>query len=153
VRVVDFDSEYILTPELQVRREVIEERNVSVRTFAEKLAIDPHLAKLVNPIEFDGELFVFVRIWQAESLSIPTNASGKICAARTGWFFFVERPFDTPIVRQIQSSPVCVGKVRHFSPRKVALAKLPAWVKTFPDSRFQAFRTSAGKGRTDGWGH
>ena len=126
VRVVDSDGDQVRVSELYVGCEVVEKWHVSVRTAAEKVSIDPHLAELVNAVELEGELFIFVGIWDAELLAIPADAGGKIRTAITGGRRFVEAAFNAPIVRQIQSSPVCVRKFGQLQrPEQSLLPELP----------------------------
>ena len=117
-----------------MRREVIEKRNIPVRTFAQPLAVDPHIAILIDAVELDRELLVFVGvgvgIGQVEALAIPANASRQICAAKTGRLFLPKRSFDTPVVGKVQGTPIRVRKLRHLRTREIASTKLPAKVKT-----------------------
>src|ERR1700721_3857797 len=122
-----------------MRGEVIEKRNIPVRTFAQPLAIDPHIAILIDAVELDRELLVFVGVGvgieQVEALAIPANASRQICAAKTGRLFLAKRSFDTPIVGKVQGSPTRIRKLRHLCAREIASTKLPASTKPPPIPR------------------
>src|ERR1700728_2936394 len=137
MRVIHPDGNHVIVvaAEVDMRGEVIEKRNVTIRTVAQRLAVDPHLAILVDAIELEGELFVLVRFGHAKALAVPANSSRQIATTRTGGFSLVERSFDTPVVGKIEELPRRARKVGGARVGKPPAEEPPAKIKTFADSR------------------
>src|ERR1035441_9112438 len=130
--VVHLDRDHVIAAEDEVRREVVGKRNVPVGTPAEILAVDPHLAVLVDAAEFDDHRPAAVRFGQPEALAIPADARRQ---ARLGRFFLAERPFDAPVVREVHASPGRIREIRLLRAGRVALEELPAEVEALSGAR------------------
>ena len=144
--VIHLDGDHVIAAEDEVRRQVVGKRNVAVGTLAEILAVDPHLAVLVDAAELDGDHPAAVRFGQREALAVPADAGRQ---ARLGRFFLAERPFDAPIVREVHASPGRVREIRLLRAGGVALEEFPAEVEALPDSRRGVL---VGRLRLDGCG-
>ena len=70
------------------------------------MIVDPHLAISIDAVKLDEDRLPFCSHGHGEGLAIPANAARQCTAASTRRSFFTELTFDTPIVRQIQSSPL-----------------------------------------------
>jgi len=56
---------------------------------------------------------------------IPADAGGKEAARPARGILLVERAFDAPVVRYVQSAPLGVRKLGLFGARRVGLEEAP----------------------------
>jgi hypothetical protein len=135
VGVVHLDREHVLArAEVDVRGEVVPEADVSERPLAEVLAVDPHLAVLIDAVKFNQDLSALVAVGQAESFSVPADARGQVAPLSPGRLLLAVWPLDAPVVREVQASPACIREARVLRARGVALVEFPIEVEARPDS-------------------
>ena len=96
---------------LQVGRQVVEERDVAVRAFAQQVAVEVHLAAVVDAFEVD--VVAGCLVCHTEVLPVPGDAAGQVAGAacQVGG----EVSLDRPVVWQGELPPVLVieGGERH----------------------------------------
>src|SRR5262249_40732614 len=130
--VVDLDGNDILAAvELHIRREIVFEGRIAVRTRAERGAVDPHLAVHVHAVEIDENLLGRRSLIERERLAIPTDAAVEIPAARARRRARIERQLDAPVVRQIEAAPRRIVEGGALRTGNVAAIELPAGVEAF----------------------
>ena len=103
VVVIDADGEDIVAALVEVRREVVFERSIAVRAFAEFVAVQVDGGVLVDAVEAEDECFVLLVGGEGEVLAIPGDAAGKEAGA-TGPFS-IEGLFDGPVAGEIELAP------------------------------------------------
>jgi hypothetical protein len=131
--IVHLDGDGVIAgAENEVRRQVVPEGDVAEGTFAEILAVDPDLAVFEHAFEFDEEFLAAGRLGQAEVFAIPSDARGQ---AALGSLLLTVGPFDAPVVRHIQASPIGIGKAGLLRSRHVALVEFPAEVEAVSHPR------------------
>lgn len=130
LRVVDLYCNYIWTTTVdQMRRQLVYERAVTVRTLSEIMTVDPHLAIAVNAVELDKYRLPFRSQGHREGLAVPTNAARQRAAASARRSFLTELAFDAPVVRQIQTTPLGIVQIRVLSVGNIAKLKAPILVE------------------------
>ena len=94
-----------LRPEVQMRRQVERETDVSVRPAAQFLSVEPDGASLTLRRRIRREVSALARVGKCESFAVPARAEDR---QRPGMRIQlrIERTFDRPIVRQAHLAPL-----------------------------------------------
>ena len=132
--VVRLHRNYVFAAVLQMRAEIVGEADVPVGPLAEVLAVDPHLAELINAVELDGDPAAVVGLRYVEALPVPADARGQIAALPSCGRVLAHGPLDAEVMRQVHVLPTGVRESRLRGALRVALEELPAEVKGIPDA-------------------
>ena len=130
--VVDADGQHVRAVELEVLGQIVGEADVAAGPLAERVAVDPDLAVLVDAVELDGDLLALAGRGQAKRLAIPADAGGQVGALVAGRFGPREGPFDAPVMGQVQGPPGRVVEGRCFGALCLAAGELPAVIHQQP---------------------
>ena len=120
---------FVLRAVDQMRRQIVCERDIAVRTFSEIVTVDPNLTVAIDAVKVDEDLFPLAVHGHRECLAIPAEATGQRAAAGAGRGLFTELAFDTPVVRQIQLPPLSIVETRVLHVRDIAKLKAPILVE------------------------
>ena len=128
--VVDTHAEHVLAL-LEIRGQLIHKGDVAVGAPAQQMAVQVHLAAVVNSFEIYEVLLG--AIIDSKVLAVPAYASGKISGAAGK--IRTHQTFDGPVVGQVDTSPAGVVIVckRHFG--RVGEAEFPAGIELGPFSK------------------
>src|SRR6185369_7222963 len=112
------------------------EAAVAVRTFAEIVAVDPDLAVAIDAVKFNEDQFSFGGSGHRKGLAIPAKPTGQRAASCARRSVFIELPFDTPVVRQVELPPLRIVETRVLCVGNVAEIEAPVLVERdgFPGS-------------------
>ena len=110
-------------------REFIFKCAVAVRTFPQVVTVDPDFTVAIDALEFDEDLFSFCACGNRKRLAIPAKATRQCAAARAGRSVFTETAFDTPVVRQIQLTPLRLAQRSVLSVGNIAEVKAPVLIE------------------------
>lgn len=125
---IDADGDHVgRAAEVQVGCHVIFERDKTGRTRAKEMAVEPDLGVFIDTFEIDGDFLVAEVARKCERFAVPADAGGEVGGA-TG-IFFVERAFDGPVVRKIESSPVGVGESWGLGICRIGVDEFPVGVE------------------------
>ena len=128
-RIVHPDGQHILPVIIKVRRKVILQVTVTIRTEAQVRSVQIHIATAINPIEQDGYPLALVCPIHFERLPIPSYATGQVAVAPAQ--FRVEILRNAPVVGQLDVLPPCLRCVRfRIFPVIRVQNELPTEVKT-----------------------
>src|SRR5207244_3348615 len=99
--------EHVVSAELNIRCEVEFERGVTIRPATDKLSVEPDRGVSHSTVNVEIKLFSFVLRRDVEVFPIPAHTPpGKL--PRLTRIVLIERPFDAPVVRQIQLPPTAI---------------------------------------------
>ena len=112
-----------------MRREVVGEADIAIGTHAQRMAVDPHLAALIDAVEFDLHAFARRRSGQGETLAIPAKSRRQIATGAARGFVLAVGPVNAPVVREIDGAPCLIGKFRCFRARDIAAREFPAFIE------------------------
>src|SRR5689334_13209904 len=118
-----------------MRRQIVLERDVAVRTFPEVVIVDPDLAIAIHAIKLDEDLFSLGSERDIEVLAIPTDAAGQRSTTCSSRRLFTELTFNAPVVRQIKLPPLRIIQADVLSTRNFTKMKAPALIKNHPFPR------------------
>lgn len=93
------------------------------------MIVDPHLAISIDAVKLDKDRLSFHAQWHSECLAIPANATRQCTAASARRRLFTKLAFDTPVVWQIESSPLRIVQIHILSPGNIAELKAPILVE------------------------
>ena len=93
------------------------------------MIINPNFAISIDAVELDIDRLPFCSQRHDEGLAVPANAARQCAAASSRRSFLTELTLDTPIVRQIQSSPLRIVQVHSLSVGNIAELKAPILVE------------------------
>src|SRR5215203_176342 len=110
-------------------RQFIFERTVSVRSFAEVMAVDPDLAVTVNAVKFDENKRASGGCGNHENFAIPAETAGQRATAGAGRMFLAELAFNAPVVWQIELAPLRIVETDVLSVSHFAEVKTPVLVE------------------------
>ena len=116
-------------PVVEVGRQRVAERAVSVRPLPQVMPVDPHFAVAVHAIELDEHQPARVPRGQGEGLAVPAHAAGERSAARAGGIGVAELSLDAPVVRHSEVAPGGIVERRILSVRDVAQVESPGAVE------------------------
>ena len=116
------------------------------------MIVDPHLAISIDAVKLDEDRLPFCSHGHSEGLAIPANAARQCTAASTRRSFFTELTFDTPVVRQIQPSPLRIVQIHILSVGNIAELKAPVLIErdSFAGTRIGETDKSSEKNKTKG---
>ena len=125
-------GQHVFGSPLQVGRQVVAERDVSVGARAQRMAVDVDGAVHVHAIKVYVEAFALVRLVHGKGFAVPAHASGQRASASARRIVFRKIALDGPIVRQVQLPPlrVVVGGLRGIG--NIAKPECPAGGKVLP---------------------
>ena len=129
-RIVGADRDDVGAFFVQMVRQIVGEPNVSIGTFAKQMAIDPHLTIAHDAIERDLNELVLPTRLKRERFSVMTDAARIKPTLLAGGIAFLDRTFDAPVVRNLDTAPFGIIKrcLRGF--REVPAFKAPARIET-----------------------
>lgn len=112
-RIIHPDDQYILLrPIIQTGRQVIPERDITIRPISEQMTVEPHPALLVNAVEIDKEAFVTITLRNGKTLPVPSDAARKRPASGSRRMVGRKVALDTPVMRQVQFPPRRIVEIR-----------------------------------------
>src|SRR6201996_730478 len=126
-------------------RQVVREGAEAIRPHAQRNPVDPDLAALINAIELQCNALAAGRGRKKELLPIPADPSGQVGRRPLAGCIFAEWAFNTPVVGQVQRSPIAVVKIWRLGAIRIALEKFPLAVEvgfTLRVVRFGSFGKS-----------
>ena len=89
-----------------MRCQLVGKGAVTVRTLSEIMTVDPDFAITVDAVKLDKDRLPFRSHGHREGLPIPADTARQRAAASARRSLLTELTFNTPIVRQIKSSPL-----------------------------------------------
>src|SRR5512132_726191 len=96
--------------------QLIFERAIPVRSFAEIVSVDPHLAVPIHTVKLNEDQLRLCGRGDCERLSIPSQSTGQCSASCAGRIALAEFAFDTPVVWKVQLTP---GRIAQIGVRAV----------------------------------
>ena len=121
-RIVDADGEHVQRIAADERSDVVFERIVPVRVFADHAAVDPYLGFHVDAVETDENAVSFGTGGGFEGMPVPAGSARHEAALRPARIPFVVSACDAPVVRQVELLPTAVVEGR-FAVRPVVVQR------------------------------
>ena len=119
----------LVCPIFQMRREVVFKTDVAEGPVPQKLAVDPDIAVLIDAVELHQHLLSLPVLRRGEGPAIPADARRQRAAGAARRVALRVRPFDAPVVGQVQFAPAGVIEGGLFGARRVALVEPPAKIR------------------------
>ncbi len=103
---------FSLFSEMQIRRHFISKRNVTTRTHSQRMTVDEYFAVLEHTVKFYRNRFVCPIFRQGKCFAVPAFSTRQSALFSRCWIIFTECSLYTPIVGQLQSSPIGGAEIR-----------------------------------------
>ena len=116
-----------LRAQVEVRRQIVFEAGIPVGPRTKERTVDPDGAVAVHAIEPDRDFPPAQGYRELEGLPVPADSARQEAGAAR--VFLTVRPFDGPIVRQIDLPPAVIGEGRGLRLRHVPQMKPPAVIE------------------------
>src|SRR5215510_9262016 len=96
---------------------------------AEERSVDPNVAVHVHAVELEPSATAGSCARKCERLAIPANARWQIADAPTTRTVLGVRPFDAPVVRDVDGAPSAIVERRDLGARRVTAREAPSGIQ------------------------
>ena len=120
LRIVNPDCDNIFLIKIEVGCQFITERRVTIRINPKRFTVDKYFGIHVNPFEINGNAFTSPFRRSFKGFAVPAYTCREKTTGIPSWVFRLNLPFDTPIMRQVEFTPVLVIEIVCFGFRSIA---------------------------------
>ena len=111
VRIIQTDSQCIFLSGFHIRSQIKTVRSITIRPSADKLPITPDRRVRHRPIYIQINLFSGIFGAQLKGFTIPAYSPIRQFSG-SSYIIYIERPFNSPVMRKVQLSPATIVKIR-----------------------------------------
>src|SRR5204863_5541512 len=129
LRIVDAHRDHVAGAGTQVRRQLVAERAVAIRPFAEGVPVDPDFAVAIDAVEIDENALPLVGCGHRKCLAVPSDSARQRAAGGTCGVLLAEVALDAPVVGQVQLAPRGVIERRLLRAGDIAKMKAPTVIE------------------------